>query len=114
MAGVLYFPEFRAFDTNGAPLSGGKVYTYESGTSTPKDTYTTSALSTPNTNPVILDSEGYPTSGGIWLDGSYKIIIKDANDVQQGDTIDNFSNDPGATGPAGTFPIATAGGTVDA
>jgi hypothetical protein len=114
MAGALVFPQFRAFDANGDPLAGGTVETYEAGTLTPKDTYTTAALSIANTNPVELDAEGYPTSGGIYLSGSYKIIIKDANGVQQGDTIDNYSNDPGATGPAGTFPIATAGGTVDA
>lgn len=114
MAGALLYPEFRAFDADGNPLAGGFVYTYAAGTLTPKDTYTTSLLNVTNTNPVELDSEGYPTSGGIWLSGSYKIIIKDANGVQQGDTIDAYSNDPGATGPAGTFPIAAAGGTVDA
>lgn len=114
MAGSLLFPEFRAFDDTGAPLSGGLVYTYEAGTSTPKDTYTTSALSVANTNPVVLDSEGYPTSGGIWLSGTYKIIIKDADGVQQGDTIDNYSNEPATAGPAGTFNIVTAGGTADA
>jgi hypothetical protein len=114
MAGALVFPEFRAFDDNGDPLAGGFVYTYEAGSLTPKDTYTTALLNVANTNPVELDAEGYPTSGGIWLSGSYKIIIKDADGVQQGDTIDAYSNDPGATGPAGTFQIVTAGGTVDA
>jgi hypothetical protein len=115
MANPLYFPIFRAFDSNGNPLSFGKVYTYEAGTSTPKATYTTSSLMTQNTNPVILDAEGYPESGGIWLDGIYKIDLYDQNDVQQdGFPVDNFQNDPGATGPAGTFQMATAGGTVDA
>jgi hypothetical protein len=111
----LYFPIFRAFDSNGDPLAFGKVYTYAAGTSTPKDTYTTASLGTPNANPVILDAEGYPDSGGIWLDGSYKIDLYDADDVQQdGFPVDNFQNDSGAAGPAGTFQMATAGGTVDA
>jgi len=112
MANPLYFPVFRAFDNDGAPLAGGKVYFYEAGTSTPKDTYTNSGAGTPNTNPVILDAYG---SAPIWLVGTYKINLTDANDVQQNDyPIDNVTNDAGATGPAGTFPIATAGGTVDA
>lgn len=112
MANPLYVPVFRAFDDTGAPLAGGKVYFYEAGTSTPKDTYTDSGAGTANSNPVILDAYG---SAPIWLDGTYKINLTDANDVQQNDyPIDNFTNDSGATGPAGTFPIATAGGTVDA
>jgi hypothetical protein len=110
--GVLFVPVFRAFDSNGNPLAFGKVYTYEAGTSTPKPTYTTSSLMTQNTNPVILDAEG---SAPIWLSGTYKIDLFDQNDVQQNDyPIDNISNEPGATGPAGTFQMATAGGTVDA
>lgn len=116
MSNPLYFPIFRAFDDTGAPLAGGKVYTYVAGTNTPKDTYTNSTLGTPNSNPVILDAEGYPTSGGIWLDdGFYKIDLYDANNVQQdGYPVDNFQNASGAAGPAGTFQMATAGGTVDA
>lgn len=114
MANPLYFPIFRAFDDTGAPLAGGKVYTYAAGTNTPKVTYTNSTLSTANSNPVILDAEGYPTSGGIWLDGIYKIDLYDANNVQQdGFPVDNFQNDAGAPGPAGTFQMSTAGGTVD-
>ena len=31
------------FGNNGAPLSGGKLYTYDAGTTTPQVTYTTSA-----------------------------------------------------------------------
>ena len=31
------------FDNNGAPLSGGLIYTYLAGTTTPQATYTTSS-----------------------------------------------------------------------
>lgn len=78
MAKLLPYPKFRALDSNGAPLSGGKVYTYEAGTTTPKATYTDSGAGTPNTNPVILDSQGY---ADIWLSGSYKIVLKTSADV---------------------------------
>ena len=68
-------PKFQAFDSNGAPLSGGKVYTYESGTSTPKTTYSDRALSTPNANPVVLDSRG---EASIYATGLIKIVLKDS------------------------------------
>ena len=41
-------PVIQFFDDNGDPLSGGKVETYISGTSTPKATYSDEALTTPN------------------------------------------------------------------
>lgn len=56
------------FDNNGAPLSGGKIYTYAAGTTTPQPSYTTSAANVAHTNPIILDSAGRVPSGGeIWL-----------------------------------------------
>lgn len=78
MANLFPYPQFRAFDGSGEPLAGGKVFFYESGTTTPKDTFTDQGEGTPNTNPVILDSEGY---ADIWGNGSYKVILKDSNDV---------------------------------
>lgn len=70
----------QALDANGAPLSGGKLYFYDSGTSTPKSTYSDEDLTTPNANPVILDAAGVP--GDIFYSGSAKIVLKDADDVQ--------------------------------
>jgi len=73
------------FDNNGTPLSGGKLYTYEAGTTTPEATYTTSSGGTAHTNPIVLDSAGrVPGSSEVWLtDGqSYKFILKTSADVQ--------------------------------
>lgn len=78
----------RFFDAAGVPLAGGKVYTYDAGTTTPKDSYTDSTGGTPNANPVILDAAG---EADIWLDGFYHVVVDDANDVQQYDT-DNVSS----------------------
>lgn len=65
------------FDTNGEPLAGGMIYSYEAGTTTPQATYTDATGDTPNTNPVILDSTG---SAQIWMaPSSYKFVIADAN-----------------------------------
>lgn len=112
MANVLYYPQFRAFNSNGDPLAGGKVYTYEAGTVTPKLSYTDYTMTVPNSNPVILDAQG---SASIWIEGDYKINLTDADDVQQnGFPVDHFTNDSGEPGPAGTFQIASAGGTSDA
>ena len=82
------FPKFRALDANGVPLSGGKLFTYAAGTvSTNKATYTTAAGTTPNANPVILDSAGY---ADVWLIGTYKFVLKDASDVTIW-TVDNIA-----------------------
>lgn len=76
------------FDDNGDPLSGGKLYTYEAGTTTPKGTYTDSSGSSANTNPIILDSAG---RASIWLDtGTYKFILDDSSDVNI-DEVDNIT-----------------------
>jgi hypothetical protein len=64
------------FDNNGAPLAGGKLFTYQAGTSTPQPTYTDSSGAVENTNPVILDSSG---RAAVWLDVelSYKFMLTD-------------------------------------
>jgi hypothetical protein len=77
MSGSLLPVSQQWFDNNGNPLASGKVFTYIAGTSTLKSTYSDYALSTLNTNPVILDAGGRAT---IWGNGAYKLIIKDASD----------------------------------
>lgn len=71
---------FHAVDASGryVPIVGGKVYTYITGTTTPKKTYTDSTGGTESANPVILDSRG---EASIWLaDGLYRIVLKDSSD----------------------------------
>lgn len=72
------------FDNNGDPLSGGKLFSYEAGTTTPLTTYTSSSGAISHTNPIILDAAGRVPSGEIWLDYTnlYKFIVKTTNDVQ--------------------------------
>lgn len=70
--------KFREFDDNGSPLSGGKLYSYKAGTSTPLTTYQDADQLTPNTNPVILDADG---RADVRLGGSsYKFLLRDSND----------------------------------
>ncbi len=55
---LLSNPEFQFFDDDGNPLSGGKVFIYEAGTTTKAESWTDASGLTPNTNPIILDAEG--------------------------------------------------------
>lgn len=70
-------------DNSGNVLTGGKLYTYAAGTTTPQVTYTSSAGITFLPNPIILDSAGRVPTGEIWLADSlvYKFVLKDSNDV---------------------------------
>jgi hypothetical protein len=79
------------FNNNGVILTGGKIFTYTAGTTTPQATYTSNNGATAHSNPIILDASGRVPSGEIWLtDGlSYKFVIKDATDVLIG-TYDNI------------------------
>ena len=85
---------------NGAPLSGGKIYTYLAGSSTPAPTYTDNVTGTQQANPIILNSLGLPASP-IWMQGGtpLKFIIKDSADVLIR-TIDNISGINDATNAA--------------
>jgi hypothetical protein len=71
------------FDNNGTILSGGKIFTYAAGTTTPLQTYTTISGSTPHANPIILDSAGRVPSGQIWLlsNTSYKFVLETADGI---------------------------------
>lgn len=77
-------------NAEGIPLVGGKIYTYQAGSSTPIDTYTDVNGTIANTNPIILGTDGR-CPDEIWLTYgySYKFVIKDASDVTI-QTLDNL------------------------
>jgi hypothetical protein len=80
------------FDNNGVILSGGKIFTYAAGTTTPQASYTSALGITPHSNPIILDSAGRVPGGEIWLtDGLvYKFVIETATGILLG-TYDNIT-----------------------
>jgi hypothetical protein len=79
------------FTNSGVILSGGKLYTYAAGTTTPKATYTSSSGGTAHTNPIILDSAGRVPGGEIWLTAApYKFMLYTSTDVLIA-TYDNIS-----------------------
>ena len=98
------------FDNNGTPLSGGLLYTYQAGTTTPAATYTTVTGNVANTNPIVLDSAGRPPSE-IWLSGlyRYKLVLRTSTGVLLW-TMNDISGLPSAGTVAHT--TATAGQTV--
>jgi microcystin-dependent protein len=86
-------------DAAGIPLAGGFLYTYVAGTTTPQATYTDSAASTPNSNPIVLDSRG---EANIWLTGAaYKFKLTDANGTEIW-TVDNIAPPSTAVAPVFT------------
>ena len=97
------------FDANGVPLSGGKLYTYAAGTTTPQTTYTSVSGAEANSNPIILNSEGRVSgTNEVWLDSAvaYKLILKTSADVQLW-SADDLS---GIAALGNALPVA-AGGT---
>jgi len=81
-------PKQQIFGSDGAPLVGGKIYTYAAGTTTPLATYTDSGAGTANTNPIILNSLG---QANIWLStAAYKFSVYTSADVLLY-TVDNIS-----------------------
>ena len=68
------------FDDAGDPLSSGKIYFYETGTTTLKDTFSDINQTIANTNPVVLTAAGRQPN--IFFSGTAKAILVDKNDVQ--------------------------------
>lgn len=97
------------FDNNGVILSGGKIYTYAAGTTTPQATYTSASGATPHANPIVLDSAGRVPGGEIWLtDGlSYKFVIETSTGILIG-TYDNITSGGNASDVTYEYPAAGA------
>jgi hypothetical protein len=107
-------------DNNNVLLTGGKLFTYAAGTTTKLATYTDATGSTPNTNPVVLNSVG---EAGIWLTPgvAYKFTLSPATDSDPPTnafwTVDQisapvsvaFTGDSGAGGAVGLVPAPAAG-----
>ena len=96
------------FDGNGNPLTGGLLYTYLAGTTTPVITYTSRSGVANNTNPIVLDAAGR-TPAEIWLDGGvlYKFVLKTSAFVDIG----TYDNIPAVNDPTTTNNLITVAGT---
>lgn len=85
----IYGAAWQSFTNQGVVLSGGKIYTYQAGTTTPQATWTDSTQSVSNANPIVLNSAGR-NQNEMWLQSgqAYKLILKDFN----GNTIGTYDN----------------------
>jgi hypothetical protein len=70
------------YDATGAPLAGGKLYTYLAGTTTPATTYQDAAGAVAHANPIVLDANGVAPAG-IYLEQgvAYKFELRTASNV---------------------------------
>jgi microcystin-dependent protein len=93
---------FQFFTTTGLPLNGGFIYTYQAGSSTPLATYSDNGGVYPNTNPIVLGTDGRPQTE-IWLTYgyNYKFVLTDSsnNTIQ---TYDNLYGIVGVQATSGT------------
>ena len=100
---------FQFFNNDGLPLAGGKILTYQAGSTTPFTTYTDVNGLIPNTNPIILGTSGRPPND-IWLEEGYfyKFVLTDASDV----VIQTYDNLYGIIGTAPSPPTPLPTGTI--
>lgn len=84
------FNGFQGFGSDGLPLRGGLIYTYQAGTSTPMATYTTQTGNVANANPIVLGTDGRPPQE-IWLvqGQGYFFDLQTSLGISQG-TYDNI------------------------
>lgn len=73
------FPQF--LDATPAVRAGAKLFFYAAGTSTKLNTYSDRTLSTPNSNPVVLNSAGYPSVDIFLQDLDYKVVLAPSTDT---------------------------------
>lgn len=94
------------------PNSGGFVYTYVSGSSTPLECYTNpSAPLVAYANPFTLDADGQPLSGLIYvLPRAYKFIVQDSDHVVMHTYL--YVNDVATTAAATSANVQAQGTTA--
>lgn len=90
MAADAVFPSMQTVQVDGLVQYTARAYFFEPGTTTPKPTYTTSALSTAHPHPLPVNGVGrFPP---VWLGvGNYRVQIK----TDAGTLLEDYDNLPG-------------------
>jgi hypothetical protein len=120
MTRLRYPKGYQFLDASGFPLALGLLHYYTAGTTTPQDTYSDSAGTVLNTNPIVLDASGRLLVD-IYLGSStdYKEVLTTSSvtispwpddNIQAAVTI--FSGDSGSGGTFGYVPAPAAGDAV--
>lgn len=90
------YPVFHGFYPDGAPLIGGKLYTYDAGTTTPRACYHDAAATQPWTNPIVLNAVGEAV---IYIVEPMRWLLTDADGVEIW-TVDNIGGSGAVIPPA--------------
>jgi hypothetical protein len=107
---VFPWPVFTVFGTDGLPLIGGKLYSYDSNTTTPRSTYSDPFFTNANPNPTLLNSEGQAI---IYLDGYYNLRLYDEVDVLLW-SVDSFTFSSGVSPSPGLVQVGSSEVTLSA
>jgi hypothetical protein len=121
MAGTLSPDPWLTFlDANGNPYVGAKLFTYLTGTSTKTTTYQDAALTSQNTNPIVLDAAGRCTVylvSGI----AYKFVLAPSTDtdppiaaIKTTDPVNTVPTSASNLDTAGLVGSVGGGGTITA
>lgn len=107
------YPKIQCFDSNGDPAVGYEIHTKKAGLSTALTTYSERTLTTPNTNPVILDARG---EADIYVGEAAKLIFTIPNgDIADpiwsidyvGEQQSNFVTGLGITATTNNYTVTT-------
>ena len=116
----LRYPKgYQFFDGNGNPLALGNLDYYVAGTTTPQNTYSDSAGTIPNTNPIVLDGSGR-VQADVYLGSvaDYKEVLTTSgvtvspwpdDNIVRVTSIVVFTGDSGSGGTSGLVPAPAAG-----
>lgn len=90
---MLNFVNFLAqhHDQNGVPLTYGRIWSYEAGTTNPKELYLDKEYTSPATNPIVLNARGEPEQQVFLSTGSYKFVYEIAELDSNGTPTGNYS-----------------------
>jgi len=107
MAKLTPNPRMQFFDASGVPLSGGRIETFASGTSTPLATYTDGTGTVANPVVITLDARG---EASVWLANAfYRLVVYDAAGA-----LIYSADDIGGESAASELWGGVAGGTANA
>ena len=120
MATRLRYPKgYQFFDGNGNPLALGVLYYYQAGTTTLQTTYSDSAGTVANTNPIVLDGSGR-VDVDVYLGSAsnYKEVLTTSaatvspwpdDNIPSAAVAGVFTGDSGSGGSSGLVPAPAAG-----
>jgi hypothetical protein len=103
-------------DTAGNPYTSAKAYFYETGTTTPKNTYSDVGLTSANANPVIADGTTGAFPDIYLLAGRYKVVLQqsDGTSIDTWDPIDaTLQLIASASAPGSPYPFMRYHNTTD-